>query len=357
MVARTLGSTSALGEIDDEAREVIAGALDLARERLGMEIAWITEFTDDREVLRVVAGEQEDWDIAEGDSVAAVDSYCVRMLDGRMPRAIPDASKEPAVADLPITTELDIGAYVGVPLVFDGGLRGAFCCLRHSPARDLDDRDVEVVEFLAQLVADELAFRQALRALRRREMETASLQALLAALEGRDEYTGDHSQAVVDLARAVATRLGIDNEELEAVEQVALLHDLGKVGIPDAVLRKPGPLTDAEWEILRTHPGLGADIIARLETLAHLRPAIRAEHERWDGTGYPDGLAGEAIPIPSRITLTCDAFHAMVSDRPYRAAMPKDQAIEELRRCAGTMFWPDAVDALIDHLQDGTASA
>lgn len=357
MVARTLGSTGALGEIDDEAREVIAGALDLARERLGMEIAWITEFTDDREVLRVVAGDQDHWDIAEGDSVAAVDSYCVRMLDGRMPRAIPDASKEPAVADLAVTTDLDIGAYVGVPLVLDGGLRGAFCCLRHSPARDIDDRDVEVVEFLAQLVADQLAFRRAQRALRRREMETASLQALLAALEGRDEYTGDHSQAVVDLARAVATRLGFDDQELEAVEQVALLHDLGKVGIPDEVLRKPGPLTDAEWEIMRTHPGLGADIIARLETLAHLRPAIRAEHERWDGAGYPDGLAGEEIPVPSRITLTCDAYHAMVSDRPYRAAMPQDEAIEELRRCAGTMFWPDAVDALIDHLQDGTASA
>lgn len=357
MVARTLGGASALGEIDDEARDIIAGALDLARDRLGMEIAWITEFTADREVLRVVAGDKANWEISEGDSVAAADSYCVRMLDGRMPRAIPDASQEPAVADLPATSDLGIGAYVGVPLVLDGGVRGAFCCLRHSPARELDDRDVDVVEFLAQIVADELAFRKALRVLRRREMETASLQALLAALEGRDEYTGDHSQAVVDLARAVATRLGLDAEALEAVEQVALLHDLGKVGIPDAVLRKPGPLTDAEWEIMRTHPGLGADIIARLETLAHLGPAIRAEHERWDGTGYPDGLAGEEIPIPSRITLTCDAFHAMVSDRPYRAAMPEDQAIEELRRCAGTMFWPDAVDALVDHLEEATASA
>ena len=188
-------------------------------------------------------------------------------------------------------------------------------------------------------------------------METATLQALLAALEGRDEYTGDHSHAVVELALAVARRLGIEGAQLEAVEQVALLHDLGKVGIPDAILRKPGPLTEEEWEIMRTHPGVGAEIIGRLETLAHLEPAIRAEHERWDGTGYPDRLAGEQIPVPSRITLACDAFHAMVSDRPYRAAMPRDQAVDKLRRCSGTMFWPDAVDALIDHLHEGTASS
>lgn len=353
MSVRALDSSGALSEIDAETRGVIANVLDLARDRLDMEIAYITEFTGDHEVLRVVTGETEDWDVSEGLSVAAAESYCVRMLDGRVPQAIPDTSKEPEVADLPATEELGIGAYIGVPLVLDGGrVRGALCCLRHTPAGAIDERDVRVVDLLAQLVADELAFRASVRARRRREMELASLQALLAALEVRDDYTGDHSYAVVELALAVATRLGIAGDELDAVEQVALLHDLGKVGIPDAILRKPGPLTDDEWAVMRTHPGIGADIVARLDTLAHLRPAIRAEHERWDGAGYPDGLTGDAIPVPSRITLTCDAFHAMVSDRPYRAAMAQTEAVDELRRCAGTMFWPDAVDALVAHIRD-----
>lgn len=356
MGVTALDSTSALSEIDADARRVIANALELARERLDMEIAYIAEFTGEREVLRVVAGDTGEWDVTEGLSVAAADSYCVRMLDGRVPQAIPDTSKEPEVAALPATEELGIGAYIGVPLVLeDGEVCGALCCLRHTPAGTIDDRDVRVVELLARLVADELAFRASMRARRRREMEVASLQALLAALEVRDDYTGDHSHAVVELSLAVATRLGITGDDLDAIEQVALLHDLGKVGIPDAILRKPGPLTDDEWAVMRTHPGLGADIVARLDTLAHLRPAIRAEHERWDGAGYPDGLAGDAIPVPSRITLTCDAFHAMVSDRPYRAAMSQHDALDELRRCAGTMFWPDAVDALVAHVRDVTA--
>ena len=351
-----LAMPEALSEIDDEARTVIRNALDLARERLDMDIAWLAEFDGDRKVLRVVEGDTDEWELWDESWLPAAESYCARMLDGRVPNAIADAASEPAVCDLPVTRDLRIGAYIGVPIVLhDGRLRGAFCCLRHTPARNLDERDVRVMQVLAKLVADELGFRQSLRLLRRRETQDASLQALLAALEVRDDYTGDHSRAVVDLARAVACRIGLDPDDVDAVEQVALLHDLGKVGIPDSILRKPGPLTDDEWDVMRTHPGVGAEIVARLDTLAHLRPAIRAEHERWDGKGYPDGLVGDAIPVPSRITLTCDAFHAMVSDRPYRAAMSQDDAVDELRRCAGTMFWPEAVDALVAHVRDVTA--
>ncbi|HEY8582497.1 MAG TPA: HD domain-containing phosphohydrolase, partial [Capillimicrobium sp.] len=138
-----------------------------------------------------------------------------------------------------------------------------------------------------------------------------------------------------------------DDGELEDLADVALLHDIGKVGVPDAVLRKPGPLSDDEWRAMREHPAIGAAIVERVAQLAHLAPAIRAEHERWDGEGYPDGLAGESIPVASRIVLACDGYHAMVSERPYRRAMPRADALAELRRCAGTMFWPPAVEALI----------
>jgi HD-GYP domain-containing protein (c-di-GMP phosphodiesterase class II) len=133
------------------------------------------------------------------------------------------------------------------------------------------------------------------------------------ALEARDFYTSAHSKDVVELASAVARRLGLGQDATRDVEQVALLHDIGKVGIPDAVLQKQGPLDAQEWELMRQHPVVGEHIIAGTPGLSHLAPAIRAEHEHWDGSGYPDGLAGEQIPLASRITLACDALLAEIA--------------------------------------------
>jgi len=175
--------------------------------------------------------------------------------------------------------------------------------------------------------------------------------ALLAALDARDHYTGDHSKDVVELAVAVARRLELAPGVLREVEHVAVLHDIGKVGIPDAVLQKQGRLTEGEWELMRQHPAIGERIVAATATLAHLAPAVRAEHERWDGRGYPDGLAETAIPIASRIVLACDAYHAMTSDRPYRAALGPEAAREELRSHAGSQFDPVVVDALVAVLE------
>jgi len=175
-----------------------------------------------------------------------------------------------------------------VPLVLpDGALRGAFCCARHSPNAALDDRDVRFMQVLARLVGDELAFRAALREVRRLERRSASIDALTAALQARDQYTNDHSQAVVDWAVEVGRRLELDGTVLENLASIALLHDIGKVGIPDAILHKTGPLSRDEWQVMREHPVAGANIVAGIPALAHLAPAIRAEHERWDGSGYP----------------------------------------------------------------------
>jgi len=180
--------------------------------------------------------------------------------------------------------------------------------------------------------------------------EMASLRALLAAVNARDSYTASHSREVVRLARSVSRRLGLGEIETIEVEHVALLHDVGKIAIPDAILRKPRSLTEHEQTLMRQHPVVGAEILASTPELAHLAPAVRAEHERWDGGGYPDGLAGQAIPVASRIVFVCDAYHAMTSDRPYRRAMSPQAARRELARSAGTQFCPDAVDALLDVL-------
>lgn len=340
-----------LVSIDPEAREVIESCLRLARERLGMEISWLAEIGGGRKVFRVVEGDRDDWELWDGSWLPDTESYCLRMLDGQIPNAIRDAAAEPAVASLDVTRRLRIGSYIGVPLVLPGGeVRGAFCCARHTADAELGERDVRFLQVLARLIADELAFRESQREVRRLERTAASIGALLSALDARDNYTGDHSRTVVELAAGAGRRLDLDEDGLALLEQVALLHDIGKVAIPDAILCKPGPLDAEETEIMRTHPAVGAEIVARQPDLAHLAPSIRAEHERWDGEGYPDGLAGEAIPVASRIVLVADAFHAMVSRRPYRAAMSQDEAIAELRRCSGSMFWPDAVEALVAEL-------
>ena len=179
----------------------------------------------------------------------------------------------------------------------------------------------------------------------------ASLRALLAAVNARDSYTATHSREVVTLARGVARRLGLDESQASEVEHIALLHDLGKIAVPDAILRKAGPLTHHEQTLMRQHPVIGAEILASMPELAHLSPAVRAEHERWDGGGYPDGLAGEQIPIASRIGLVCDAYHAMTSNRPYRWAMSATAARQEIRREAGAQFCPHASAALLELLE------
>ena len=184
------------------------------------------------------------------------------------------------------------------------------------------------------------------------------MQSLATALAARDGYTGAHSDIVHDLAVAVARRLGLDAAAVAEVEAVALLHDIGKIGVPDHVLHKQGGLDEAEWELMRQHPVIGERILLHLPGLAGVATAVRHEHERWDGQGYPDRLAGNAIPLASRIVLACDTFNALVTDRPYRRALGAVEAKEELRRCAGTQFDPRVVDALLrclDH--EGNPSA
>ena len=177
-------------------------------------------------------------------------------------------------------------------------------------------------------------------------------RALLRAVEGHDRTTARHSYDVLDLARRVARTLGLARAGVSEVEHVALLHDVGKLAIPHTVLSKTGALDGDEWAVMRGHSAAGADAVAQVFELAHLAPAVRASHERWDGTGYPDGLAGAEIPIASRITFVCDAYDAMRSDRPYRAALARPAALAELRAESGTQFWPRAVGALCTVLHD-----
>jgi len=145
----------------------------------------------------------------------------------------------------------------------------------------------------------------------------------------------------------VGRELALDRDALKRLELGALFHDIGKIGVPSEILQKPGPLTDEEFELVKAHPELGEKILAPIDRLADVRPIVRACHERWDGLGYPDGLEREAIPLESRIVLVCDAYHAMVSDRPYRTRLPGEEAVRRLHEAAGSQFDPSVVDAFV----------
>ncbi len=176
------------------------------------------------------------------------------------------------------------------------------------------------------------------------------IAALAEALLERDRYTGEHSESVVDLVESVARGLALSGSEVDHVKAAALLHDIGKVAIPDDVLNKPGPLDDGEWKVMREHPVIGERIQRAIPGMGPIARIVRHEHESFDGSGYPDGVAGNAIPIGARIILACDAYHAMTSDRPYRKGMSHADAIAELAEHAGTQFDPRVTEVLIGSL-------
>jgi len=185
------------------------------------------------------------------------------------------------------------------------------------------------------------------------ESYLSTIEALAAALDAKDRHTEAHSRETAALALAVGRRLGLEDEALRFLEYSALLHDIGKIGIPGYILNKPGPLDDEETAIMREHPVIGERIVASVPFLVRIRPIVRAEHERWDGGGYPDALSGEQIPIEARIIHACDAFQAMASDRPYRRARPRDWILKEIRAQAGLQFDPRVAEALLHVIESG----
>lgn len=180
-----------------------------------------------------------------------------------------------------------------------------------------------------------------------------TLRSLSGALDARDSETGGHSERVADLTMAMASEMGIarDSEHWRYISWGALLHDVGKIAIPDIILRKPGKLTEEEWVIMRTHPRAGCDILLAVDFLAPVAEMVYSHHERYDGGGYPRGLAGEQIPLGSRIFMIADAFDAMTSDRIYRRAMPAEEALAEILRHSGSQFDPTAVRAFLSVYQ------
>ena len=186
------------------------------------------------------------------------------------------------------------------------------------------------------------------------ELEDATLQTVLTlarALDIRDTYTANHSRKLANWAEKTARKMNCSDEDLRRIHWAALLHDIGKIGIPDSILHKNGPLTSSEWVIMKQHPELGASIVSPLRPLRNVTPIIRSHQEWFDGTGYPDGLSGDEIPLTARILTVVDAFGAMTDDRIYRKALTQEQALDELKRNAGIQFDREIVNIFLDVIE------
>lgn len=237
-----------------------------------------------------------------------------------------------------------------VPIRRDGVVQGALAAGTTDPRRSFGGLELDALLRLAELGAvalDQARVREELE-----QAVEAGVEAMAAAVDMRDDYTAAHSDEVVRLARTVGQRMGLAQDQLSELEFAARLHDVGKIGVPDAVLRKQGPLEDSEWDVMRQHPAWGADMLRRVPGLKHVSRIVRHAHERWDGDGYPDRLRRDDIPLASRIIFACDAYNAMTSDRPYREALRPWIAVSELREGAGGQFDPDVVDELVGALRE-----
>jgi putative nucleotidyltransferase with HDIG domain len=181
----------------------------------------------------------------------------------------------------------------------------------------------------------------------------SAVYALVSIVEARDPYVYGHSRRVNTYAVALAEKIGLSPDEVSAVSTAALLHDIGKIGIPDEVLNKKAKLTAENWEAIKAHPRLGTNIVCNIPQLVRCADSILYHHERWDGTGYPEGLKGDQIPLGSRILSIADSFEAMSSARPYRPALSREEVMEELRKGAGTQFDPNLVQIFIGIVEAG----
>jgi putative nucleotidyltransferase with HDIG domain len=272
-----------------------------------------------------------------------------RVARSGRPAMVNDTARDPDYLGTEAGTGTDPGSELSLPIVVAESNWGVLN-LEQRERGAFDEEDLLLAHVIAGQIGAAIHRCQLVG-----ELEDAFLTTIGVisdAVEMQDSYTANHANEVADLAVAVGERMGIDGVELDRLRYGALLHDVGKIGVPAEILRKPGPLTPEERTRMDEHTAIGARMLERIPFLAPVAPLVRSAHERHDGGGYPDGLAGEEIPRGAMVIATCDAFHAMTSDRSYRKAMSVDDAEAELRANAGSQFEPGAVAALLAELAE-----
>jgi diguanylate cyclase (GGDEF)-like protein len=332
--SRRLALAESLDEVLDRAVELSARLLERPCSSV-----WLQERAGDNLVVRALFG--YNWrDSGILQELRLPDERARELLQADEPFQL-DAS------ELPVgwTGDLARGRLAVSPLRLDGDRLGCIVVRAGADADGFDDRSMRLLAGVVHQVKLAVANASSFESLERTFLST--VEALANALEANDEYTSDHARWITDMALHVGRELGLDSRTLKGLELGALFHDIGKIGVPEAILSKPGPLSDEEWKVVRLHPELGARILAPIERLEQVCDIVRHCHEHWDGSGYPGGLAGEEIPLESRVILVCDAYHAMTTDRPYRKRLSVEEAARRLREGAGTQFDPRVVEVFL----------
>ncbi|MGA8364743.1 MAG: HD domain-containing phosphohydrolase [Solirubrobacteraceae bacterium] len=303
---------------------------------------------DDDGVLRLVAGSGA---LAEVMTEFLLVEQSVRHgINGRVARTGTSALVHDTRADVDYVVRdphTDPRSELSVPIFVDGSVWGVLNIEAAEPAA-FGEADAVLVETIAASLG--LAVHRAGLVADLERTFTTTMSALMSTVEAKDDYTASHEEDVAEMSERVALRMGLTPSHARDVRYAALLHDVGKVAVPSEILLKPGPLSETEWVQMRRHTIVGGELVARIEAFAHLAPAVRASHERWDGEGYPDGISGEDIPLAARIIAACDTYDAIVTDRPYRPARTIAQARQELCRVAGIQLDARVVEALLEEL-------
>ncbi len=232
-----------------------------------------------------------------------------------------------------------------VPIEREGQRLGRMIAIRSMEADEFGTVEADLMKSTSMMLGAHLINQR--QYLEMQQMFEGTIQSLVSALDAKDTYTCGHSSRVADLAVELAERLNFDEDGVSRIRMAGILHDIGKIGVDDSVLRKPGKLTDHEFEQIKQHPVLGYEILQGIRPFRKILPAVRHHHESWDGSGYPDGLSGESIPRDAQVLAVADAFDAMTSDRPYRAGMPLEKVCDIFRHGRGSQWAADVVDVLL----------
>jgi putative nucleotidyltransferase with HDIG domain len=321
----------------------------------------IDVFGFDRAIIMLVdaAGENLEFSYGVGASMEALDkmrSYriplareqnlMVRVLKRRKPVLIRDVKAAGLNPTNRILADFNPNSFIICPLIAEGEVIGILGADRREASKHLSMDDTEFLSIFANNIATVF-----LRARLDEELKTSyvsAVRALVQAIEEKDTYTRGHSERVSRIAVEVARQLGLPEMEIEYLRFGSILHDVGKIGIPESIVRSPKPLTDAEFKIIQKHPLKGVEILQPISFIQNHMYLIRNHHERWDGRGYPDKLSGEDIPLGAQIVATADAFDAMTSSRPYRKGMPPKQAAREINKSIGTQFSKKVAEAFLE---------
>ena len=235
---------------------------------------------------------------------------------------------------------------VVIPIQRDGISLGRMIAVRPIQEDEFGTVEADLMKSTSMILAAHLVNQR--QYVEIQQMFNGMIQSLASALDAKDSYTSGHSSRVAEIAAMIAEKLEYDLEGIKRIRMAGILHDIGKIGVDDAVLRKPGQLNQEELEQIKLHPVLGYDILKEIKLFRNILPAVRHHHESWDGSGYPDGLLGDGIPRDAQVLAVADAFDAMTSDRPYRSSIPVEQVIDILKSGRGKQWAADVVDALLE---------